>query len=180
MPIKPYQNCPLNNLLLETFTYVAESRVIPQPKSQYARREMGLFAREFIAAGQFIGAYTGETTTSRRFYGGECERHTYIKWLDKTDPDNPVFVTGKSGVEFPNRIGIDGHCDLRYANHSREDFNMAADSDLFYAIRDIKPGEELLWKYGNFDFDEPKSLRREAWEWLKKAFISKLPVAGLE
>lgn len=172
---QPYKDNPANSARLEQFTYVADSVVIPPTEKARVMKPKGLFARQFIEAGQLIGAYTGEITTRRRFLLGECEDHTYILWLEESDPADPRIGNGDKSIA--NAIGIDGKFggNLRYANHSRDNFNMTHKGAFFYAARDIQPGEEMTWRYGNYDFNnesantakenKSKSIVREILGW---------------
>jgi len=79
----------------------------------------GLFARMFIHAGEEIGTIEGEYTTR----DGD-----YVLWLDE-------------------QTGILVESDVRYINHS-DNPNAAYYDDLkVYALKDIKPGEEITHNY---------------------------------
>ena len=83
----------------------------------------GVYACESILAGQQIGTYHGNITE---------EDDTYVLW-----------VTDEDGKEY----GIDGTSNLKFLNHSQEP-NAEFDGDVLYALRDIKPGEEITFHYG--------------------------------
>lgn len=88
----------------------------------------GVYARKKIKAGARIGTYHGDHTD---------EDDTYVLW-----------VTDENGREY----GVDGTTDLKFLNHSQEP-NAEFDGDELYALRDIKPGEEITFHYGEI-FEE--------------------------
>jgi len=83
----------------------------------------GLFATVFIPAGTHLGRYEGPVVD-------EDGPHVLWVWDDED-----------------NLLGIDGENDLRYVNHSRDPNVEFIGPDLF-ALRDIRPGEELTHHYG--------------------------------
>ncbi len=83
----------------------------------------GVYAKKKIKAGAKIGTYHGELTE---------EDDTYVLW-----------VTDEDGKEY----GVDGTTDLKFLNHAQEP-NAEFDGDELYALRDIKPGEEVTFHYG--------------------------------
>lgn len=83
----------------------------------------GVYAKKKIKAGAKIGTYHGELTE---------EDDTYVLW-----------VTDENGKEY----GVDGTTDLKFLNHAQEP-NAEFDGDELYALRDIKPGEEVTFHYG--------------------------------
>lgn len=82
----------------------------------------GVFAVAAIAEGELIGTYEGEPTDVDG---------TYVLWVE-----------GDQGWQ-----GIDGTGVLRFLNHSRTP-NVEFDGPELSALRDIEPGEELLFDYG--------------------------------
>ena len=89
----------------------------------------GLFATQFIAQDTIIGYLKTEPAASNELDG------PYVLWVDGV---TPVRVT----------------CDLRFINHSDEP-NAAYYDDLsVVALRDIRPGEELLHDYMGDGVDE--------------------------
>lgn len=93
--------------------YKAESRI----------HGFGLFAREAIEAGSYIGTYQGP----------EAKRNgTYVLWV--YDNDSPPI--GRSGRNL-----------LRWLNHQKTG-NAEFDGFDLYASRDIAPGEEITFDYG--------------------------------
>lgn len=84
----------------------------------------GVYAVEPINAGDQIGTYHGEITD---------EDDTYVLWI--TDLD---------GQEY----GVNGTSDLKFLNHSNEP-NAEFDGEELHALRDIKPGEEITFHYGD-------------------------------
>lgn len=87
----------------------------------------GVFAAAAIAKGQEIGTY----------HGRRAKRNgKYVLWI--TDLD---------GLEY----GISGTTDLRYLNHSPEP-NAEFDGHVLYASKNIQPGDEITFHYGE-EFD---------------------------
>ena len=88
----------------------------------------GLFARRQVAEGQYIGSYEGPMT----------ERDgTHVLWIEGDD----------------EKIrGIDGRNALRYLNHDDEP-NAAFDGNRLFALRRIRPGEEIFIDYDH-DWDD--------------------------
>lgn len=102
----------------------------PNPTELVEARESrihgtGVFARGPIAAGALVGVYEGEPTDTD---------DTYVLWIE--DDENTDTWRG-----------IDGTGVLRFLNHSRTP-NVEFDGPELYAMRDIAPGEELLFDYG--------------------------------
>jgi SET domain-containing protein len=85
---------------------------------------VGVFAVAEIEAHTLIGTYLGAPTSVDG---------TYVLWIESDDPNG--------------WRGIDGHGILRHLNHSCTP-NVEFDSAELYALRDIEPGEELLFDYG--------------------------------
>ena len=83
----------------------------------------GCFARRQIRKGTFIGSYEGPATMTD---------DRYVLWVDDGD-----------GVWR----GIDGRNELRYLNHSSKP-NAAFDGPELFALRTIRPGEEITFHYG--------------------------------
>jgi SET domain-containing protein len=109
-------------------------------KKIFTREEKGLFAKTDIPQGTRIGEYEGWLVTPRTLGDNDTK---YVLWLPHQDKESP-------------RKGILGENRLRFANHSRHEFNMAPVFELerafFHAVRDIRQDEELTFKYGNIDF----------------------------
>lgn len=82
----------------------------------------GLFARQRIHAGDYIGRYEGPPTT---------RDGTHVLW---------VYEEGESP------IGRSGRNLLRYLNHA-EDGNAAFRGWDLYALRTIEPHEEITFDY---------------------------------
>jgi SET domain-containing protein len=87
----------------------------------------GCFARRPILMGEWIGAYEGDHT---------MDDDTYVLWVDDGDDETEEWR------------GVDGKNDLRYMNHSSRANTEFVGVDLF-ALRDIDPGEELTFHYGD-------------------------------
>jgi SET domain-containing protein len=109
----------------------------------------GVFANKPIRKGRKIIEYTGKR----------------MSWEDApNDPDNPH--TFNFGLENGKVINpeIDGN-EARWINHSCDPNCEAIEEDdriFIYALRDIRPGEELFYDYA-LELDEPitKELARE-------------------
>ena len=93
----------------DSMIYVAESPI----------HGKGLFARQFIAAGQVIGIIRGKHT---------MENGEHVLWLDE---DQAVHV----------------QCELRYINPSDNPNAAYFDNLEVCAVRDIHPGEEITHNY---------------------------------
>ncbi len=83
----------------------------------------GVFARRDLAAGEFIGTYTGKPASVA---------DTYVLWVCEED-----------GVWY----GRDGRGRLRYLNHAAAPNAEFWGWDL-YAARPIAAGEEITFDYG--------------------------------
>lgn len=88
----------------------------------------GVYAKKKIKGGRKIGTYHGDFVE---------EDDVYVLWI--TDEDG-------------NEYGVNGTSDLKYLNHSFSP-NAEFDGDELYALRDIKPGEEITFHYGDI-FEE--------------------------
>lgn len=86
----------------------------------------GLFALEAIPAGEYIGFYAGRRTRDN----GE-----HVLWVEDTG----------SG----EWLGYDGTNVLRFMNHSARP-NGELDGQELYALRDIRPDEEITIDYGEW------------------------------
>lgn len=90
----------------------------------------GLFAREHIPAGTWIGFYDGPQT---------LQNGMHVLWMEAdTDSD---------GATEDGWIGYDGNNELRFLNHSTQPNGEMDGLDL-YACRDISAGEEITIDYG--------------------------------
>ena len=83
----------------------------------------GLFSQVEIENGAYLGRYHGPKVD---------ENDMHVLWVENDD--------GKWE-------GIDGENILRYLNHCKKP-NAEFDGRDLYAIRDIKPGEEITFDYG--------------------------------
>jgi len=86
----------------------------------------GLFAKVAIEEGSYIGTYEGPVAQ---------RNGTYVLW---------VYEEGKPPV------GRSGRNLLRYLNHQQQG-NSEFDGFDLYALRDIEPGEEITFDYGEFE-----------------------------
>lgn len=84
----------------------------------------GVYAIASIEKGTKIGTYQGEITE---------EDATYVLW-----------ITDENGDEY----GVNGTSDLKFLNHSHKP-NAEFDGDELHAMRNIKPGEEITFHYGD-------------------------------
>ena len=82
----------------------------------------GLFAKQKIEQGVYIGTYKGPETQ---------EDGTYVLWVYEDDA---------------NPTGRDGRNLLRYLNHADEG-NAEFDGFDLYALRTIEPDEEITFNY---------------------------------
>ncbi len=86
----------------------------------------GLFARQDIPAGTWIGHYDSEETQ---------ENGMHVLWLEAGDDAEDEW------------IGYDGNNELRFLNHAKRPNGEMDELDL-YANRDIHAGEEITIDYG--------------------------------
>lgn len=84
----------------------------------------GVFARRRLRPGAWIGTFEGERTTR--------------------DGEHVLWVQTEDGGEF----GLRGRNELRFLNHSREP-NAEFEGAELYAIRNIQPGVEITFHYGD-------------------------------
>ncbi len=84
----------------------------------------GVFAKAHIQEGEYIGFYSGKPAK---------RNGTYVLW-----------VSDEEGNEF----GVNGTSKLKYLNHSHKP-NAGFDMQELYAERDIYPGEEITFHYGD-------------------------------
>lgn len=104
----------VKNSELKTLVYIDKSTI----------HGTGVFAREAIGAGDYIGTY----------HGPEASRNgTYVLWL--YNPDDEADAIGRSGKNL-----------LRYLNHAVPG-NAEFDGFDLYARVKIKPGEEITFNY---------------------------------
>lgn len=89
----------------------------------------GLFAKNQIKANTHIGRYEGHEVTLQT-----AHRIAYVLWTQRND----------------KTTGIEGYNNWIYANssHNTDEPNVRINERLqFYALKDIKSGEELLYNY---------------------------------
>ncbi len=84
---------------------------------------LGVFSKKKIRKNEYIGSYEGEIV---------LEDNTYVLWVQQ---------------DHGGWILIDGKNELRYLNHSSKPNAEFRDNKL-YAIRTIKPNEEITIHYG--------------------------------
>jgi SET domain-containing protein len=90
----------------------------------------GLFARDDITAGEFIGHYDGPKT---------LDNGMHVLWVE-VEPDF-------EGDSEDGWIGYDGTNELRFLNHAQQPNGEMDGLDL-YAKVDIRAGEEITIDYG--------------------------------
>jgi len=108
---------------------------------------MGAFAKQLIRRGEFIGEYVAEI-----FMHGSYYVHTK-DFLHRFTHYNYSFSLNTSIVADAANVGNE----MRFFNHSAEEANIEPRIKLvngdhkvsFYAIRQIKKGEEILFDYGD-------------------------------
>ncbi|NOR20591.1 MAG: SET domain-containing protein-lysine N-methyltransferase [Xanthomonadales bacterium] len=86
----------------------------------------GLFARQDIPAGTWIGHYGGEETQ---------ENGMHVLWLAAEEGARDQWT------------GYDGNNELRFLNHAKQPNGEMDELDL-YAASDISAGEEITIDYG--------------------------------
>jgi len=101
----------------------------------------GVYAAQFISEGARIIEYTGERVCWEAAPNDEDNTHTFNFGLDNGEVINPEV----------------GGNEARWINHSCDPNCEAVEEDdriFIYAVRDIQPGEELLYDY-HMELDEP-------------------------
>jgi uncharacterized protein len=101
----------------------------------------GVYAVEFIRKGTRIIEYTGERVPWEAAPDDDDDPHTFNFGLENGDVINPEV----------------GGNDARWINHSCDPNCEAVEEDdriFIYAMRNIQPGEELLYDY-HMEIDEP-------------------------
>ena len=83
----------------------------------------GVFAAEVLKEDEYIGQYVGYRTD---------EDSMYTLWVEHKEGERGYFGTGR----------------LRYVNHSRQP-NAEFDGRDLYALRTIRPDEEIVVDYGD-------------------------------
>ena len=99
---------------------------------------MGLFARHAIGEEDTIGYYTGEVITEKEFHDPDRPFSAYVMWVTK----DHILVGEGPKANY-----------TRYINHDDEPNAFLVVSSRwktarFQALRDIEPGEEIFFDYG--------------------------------
>ena len=101
----------------------------------------GVYAAQFIPGGACIIEYTGERVSWEAAPDDDDDPHTFNFGLENGEVINPEV----------------GGNDARWINHSCDPNCETVEEDdrvFIYALRDIRPGEELLYDY-HMELDEP-------------------------
>jgi SET domain-containing protein len=135
---------------------------------------LGAFATCDIPFGAYIGEYSGELLTKKqvqgRYWGKREPDDDDLAWL-QSRRDRSQGITGNYVLEMKHGSFVDledADCSTwcRFMNHASTDTpqcnvkvfdQLTIDGDVlicpkFFAIRDIKIGEELSWDYGPLFF----------------------------
>jgi len=99
---------------------------------------MGLFAKHAIGEEDTIGYYTGEVITEKEFHDPERPFSAYVMWVCSSH----ILVGEGPKANY-----------TRYINHDDEPNAFLVVSSRwktarFEALREIKPGEEIFFNYG--------------------------------
>ncbi len=99
---------------------------------------MGLFARHAIGEENTIGYYTGEVITEKEFHDPDRPFSAYVLWVTK----DHILVGEGPKANY-----------TRYINHDDEPNAFLIVSSRwktarFQALRNIEPGEEIFFDYG--------------------------------
>jgi uncharacterized protein len=99
---------------------------------------MGLFASHAIGEEDTIGYYTGEVITEKEFYEPDRPFSAYVLWVTK----DHILVGEGPKANY-----------TRYINHDDEPNAFLIVSSRwktarFQALRNIEPGEEIFFDYG--------------------------------
>lgn len=126
------------NSLTERF-YVAPSVICPQSflgRLFNAFAEKGVFAKHRVKEGDIIGEFDGdECSLSEAWKNPELN---FTRLLRVQNADGEVICRTGNNI-------------LKFINHSRTP-NLRLEGFVLIAARDIEPGEELSYEYGDFDF----------------------------
>ncbi len=100
---------------------------------------MGLFAGHAIGEEETIGYYTGEVITEKEFHDPDRPFSAYVMWVTK----DHILVGEGPKANY-----------TRYINHDDEPNAFLVVSSRwktarFQALRDIEPGEEIFFDYGD-------------------------------
>lgn len=103
----------------------------------------GLFAKTHIAEEDTIGYYTGEVIDEKEFYNPDRPFSAYVLWVCRTH----IIVGEGPKANY-----------TRYINHSEKPNAFLVVSSRwktarFEALRDIAPGEEIFFDYGEDYWD---------------------------
>lgn len=103
----------------------------------------GLFTKVAIKEAETIGYYTGEVISEREFYDPNRPFSAYVLWVCRTH----IIVGDGPKANY-----------TRYINHSDEPNAFLVVSSRwktarFEALRDIEPGEEIFFDYGDDYWD---------------------------
>ena len=116
---------------------------------------LGVFTKEFIPAGSFIGYYEGHWAHNTR----KASNYSYYinsKTMIDIDPLNKPYTcmfNDAYRTDFKNNIRSEVLLDqeivkiIRQKNSHRYDANRAVG---LYATRNIYPGDEMYFEYGDF------------------------------
>ena len=142
---------------------VMESHVTHRPESVFVddagEKGLGLFATEEIPRGTFLFDYSGEIISEkeyrRRFPSGVSD---YVAGLRSPSTGTLSFVDGTDAqLGYPSRYM--NHASQPNANVGRRTFCEVGPTGveecriLMYALRDLRPGDELVWDYGKGYWD---------------------------
>lgn len=100
---------------------------------------LGLFAKHSIKEEDTIGYYTGEIITEKEFYDPNRPFSAYVLWVTR----NHIIIGEGAKANY-----------TRYINHDDEPNAFLITSNRwktarFEALRDIQPGEEIFFNYGD-------------------------------
>ncbi len=105
----------------------------------------GLFAKQCIQEEDTIGYYTGEVITEKAFHDPDRPFSAYVLWVSRQH-----IIIGEGPLSNYTR----------YINHSDEPnaFLVVSSrwkSARFEALREIEPGEEIFFNYGEDYWESP-------------------------
>ena len=99
---------------------------------------LGLFARHAIGKEDTIGYYTGEVITEKEFHDPTRPFSAYVMWVTK----DHILVGEGPKANYTRYINHDGEPNAFLVVSCR--WKTAR----FQALRDIEPGEEIFFDYG--------------------------------